>query len=225
MASMNCVLGLDGGGTKTKGVVCDERGHVLGSGTAGPSNYQVVSKEQVKASLAEAAARAIEAAGIERENVSAVCLGMAGLDSQTDYDVIWCLLQEIDLPGEVHLVNDAVVALAGATAGRPGVVVNAGTGAIAFGVNERGESRRASGWGHILGDEGSGYDIGRRGIIASLRAHDGRGARDQPDVPLVSALRPGRGGGHHGPGVSAGDAPFPDRCLCPGGDARSPGRR
>lgn len=181
---MNCVLGLDGGGTKTKGVVCNERGHVLGSGTAGPSNYQVVGKEQVKASLAEAAARAIEAAGIEREDVSAVCLGMAGLDSQTDYDVIWCLVQEIDLPGEVHLVNDAVVALAGATAGRPGVVVNAGTGAIAFGVNEQGESRRASGWGHILGDEGSGYDIGRRGIIASLRAHDGRG----PATSLVHRL-------------------------------------
>jgi len=134
-----------------------------------------VGRERTKANIAEAAAKAIEAASIEREEVCAACLGMAGLDTEIDYEAIWDLVHEIGLPGEVYLVNDAVVALAGATAGRPGVVVNAGTGAIAFGVNEQGESKRASGWGHILGDEGSGYDIGRQGIIASLRAYDGRG--------------------------------------------------
>ncbi|NBM14619.1 BadF/BadG/BcrA/BcrD ATPase family protein [Streptomyces sp. GC420] len=71
------------------------------------------------------------------------------------------------------LAADAVTAYAGALGPRPGVVVAAGTGLIALGTDLR-SWRRADGWGHLLGDCGSGAWIGRAGLEAALRAHDGR---------------------------------------------------
>jgi N-acetylglucosamine kinase-like BadF-type ATPase len=73
----------------------------------------------------------------------------------------------------VALAADAVAAYAGALGTRPGAVVAAGTGLIALGTDLRGW-RRADGWGHLLGDCGGGAWIGRAGLEAALRAHDGR---------------------------------------------------
>jgi N-acetylglucosamine kinase-like BadF-type ATPase len=78
-------------------------------------------------------------------------------------------------PVKLLLVPDAHVALAGALGGQPGAVVISGTGSIAYGVDAAGRTARAGGWGWILGDEGSGYDIGRRAIMAALAAEDGTG--------------------------------------------------
>src|SRR5205085_1278058 len=57
----------------------------------------------------------------------------------------------------------------------PGIVIIAGTGSIVYGRNQRGEAARAGGWGHLIGDEGSGYWIGREALAAVMRAEDGRG--------------------------------------------------
>jgi N-acetylglucosamine kinase len=78
---------------------------------------------------------------------------------------------------ELILETDAVIALVGGTGGRPGVIVASGTGSVAFGIDSSGKRARSGGWGFILGDEGSGYDIARRGMIAALREYDGRGKR------------------------------------------------
>jgi N-acetylmuramic acid 6-phosphate etherase len=75
----------------------------------------------------------------------------------------------------VLVTDDAVAAHLGALGGEPGVVVAAGTGAIALGVGESGASARADGWGTLLGDDGGGYWIGRRGLALALRSRDGRG--------------------------------------------------
>src|SRR5439155_26556427 len=73
------------------------------------------------------------------------------------------------------VVNDALVALvAGAGAGA-GVVIVAGTGSIAYGHDGSGHAARAGGWGYLLGDEGSGFWIGRRALAAVVRQADGRG--------------------------------------------------
>ncbi|WP_435285980.1 BadF/BadG/BcrA/BcrD ATPase family protein [Streptomyces bacillaris] len=71
------------------------------------------------------------------------------------------------------LAADAVTAYAGAVGDRPGAVVAGGTGMIALGTDLV-EWRRADGWGHLLGDNGSGAWIGRAGLEAAMRAHDGR---------------------------------------------------
>ncbi|MGW5280597.1 N-acetylglucosamine kinase [Streptomyces collinus] len=73
----------------------------------------------------------------------------------------------------VALAADAVTAYVGALGPRPGAVVAAGTGLIALGTDLTGW-RRADGWGHLLGDCGGGAWIGRAGLEAALRAHDGR---------------------------------------------------
>lgn len=77
---------------------------------------------------------------------------------------------------EVAVTNDVVIAYAGALGHRPGVLLSAGSGAVALGVGPEGAIARVDGWGYLLGDAGSGYWIGRAGLEAALRAVDGRGS-------------------------------------------------
>ena len=178
-------LGVDGGATKTKAVVCNAEGRVLGSGLAGASNYHFVGLEVARVNITGAIQAAVLAANVSKDRIKAIGLGMAGVDSPDDKATLEQALQGFDLPQCMVIVNDGRAALMGATGGRPGVVVIAGTGAIAFGVNAEGDTARAGGWGYILGDEGSAYDIGRRGMVATLWAYDARG---QPTT-LLERLR------------------------------------
>jgi N-acetylglucosamine kinase len=168
-----CVLGLDGGGSRTVCLVVDGEGRELGRALAGPCNHQSVGVEAARAALAEAIASARRAAS--DPPLAAACLGMAGLDRDEDLRLIRQMIEPL-LPGiPVEVVHDADVALAAATGGRRfGVVVISGTGSIAMGFDADGRRARAGGWGHLLGDEGSGYDIARRGLSAATRASDGR---------------------------------------------------
>ena len=72
-------------------------------------------------------------------------------------------------------MNDALIALVAGAGDAPGIVIVAGTGSIVYGRNAGGEAARAGGWGHIIGDEGSRYWIGREVLTAVMRAADGRG--------------------------------------------------
>jgi N-acetylglucosamine kinase-like BadF-type ATPase len=168
------VLGLDGGGTRTTCVVLDDRGREIGRGLGGPSNHQSVGIEAAQQALAEAVAAARQAGG--DLPLAAACFGMAGLDREEDLHILRRIAQAV-LPGvPVEIVHDADIALVGGTGGgRSGVVVIAGTGSVAVGFTADGRTARTGGWGHILGDEGSGYDLARRGLNAASRAVDGRG--------------------------------------------------
>ena len=84
------------------------------------------------------------------------------------------------------------------------MVIIAGTGAIAYGVNAKGERRRASGWGHLLGDEGSGYHTGLGALRAILRAHDGRGPATLLRDLVLDHWQAGQAGGPGGAGLRAG---------------------
>jgi N-acetylglucosamine kinase-like BadF-type ATPase len=87
------------------------------------------------------------------------------------------IMRRIGYKTRTLVVNDALVALVAAVGEEPGVVIVCGTGSICYGRNERGLAARAGGWGYILGDEGSGYWIGRRALAAAVREVDGRGPR------------------------------------------------
>lgn len=109
--------------------------------------------------------------------LTAVCVGAAGMASLGDdlHAVLPGALAEAFGVRSLALAGDAVTAYAGALGLRPGVVVAAGTGMIALGTTPGGDGwRRADGWGHLLGDEGGGAWIGREGLVAAMRAHDGR---------------------------------------------------
>jgi len=165
------VLGVDGGGTATRAVIVSMDGEAVSGARSGPSNPITVGADRALASIRGAVDEAAEAAGVCRFQASR--LGVAGTDRSR-------LREELlaGLPpsyGDTAIVSDAASALAGATGLRPGVVVIAGTGSIAYGVNQAGEPARAGGWGWKLGDEGSGYTLGVSAIVAALKAHDGRG--------------------------------------------------
>ena len=182
------VLGIDGGGTKTIALAADLRGNVLGRGTSGSANYQTVGLGTAIAVLKEASEAAIADAGIKIHKFEIACFGLAGVGRETDRALLFPAIKELQLANKIILKHDAAIALAGATACQPGVVVLAGTGSMAFGMNRSGETERAGGWGNILADEGSAYYIGRRALIAACRAYDGRGQKTALVDGLVDHL-------------------------------------
>jgi N-acetylglucosamine kinase-like BadF-type ATPase len=163
-SGLRAALGLPGGGTSPAPAV--SRTPVrTGPGGIDPGHLM----EQ----LVPMARGLLTAAGADR--LDAVCIGAAGM--ATLGDALRAQLPDA-LAGEfgarhLALAADAVTAYAGTLGRRPGAVVAAGTGLIALGTDLT-AWRRADGWGHLLGDCGSGAWIGRAGLEAALRAHDGR---------------------------------------------------
>src|SRR5262249_20279577 len=134
-------------------------------------NYIAVGIEQAFANLHAAAEQAATNAGCHLP-VQAAWLGLAGVDRPSDQKLLLPRIQS--LAATLRLTNDAELLLS-AVDGAVGVALVAGTGSIALGRDKHGTSARAGGWGHILGDEGSGYEIGRQALQAAMRAADGRG--------------------------------------------------
>ncbi|MGH9944409.1 MAG: N-acetylglucosamine kinase [Pyrinomonadaceae bacterium] len=167
-------LGVDGGGTKTHAVIVDRQNRIVGEGTSGPSNPLRVGVSPAAAAVREAVDRACAAAGVRRGDVLALGVGLAGVRRADLSERMREALHALQLdPAEI--VTDADIALFGATNGAPGLVVIAGTGSICCGRNARGRVAYAGGWGPIVGDEGGGSWIARRGLRAVAHAADGRG--------------------------------------------------
>jgi len=174
---MAYVLGIDGGGTKTIALIADSEGKILGQGAAGSTNYHSVGIKQTIAELRKASENAISSAGVKNSEIKTACFGLAGVGRVTDQEILLPALRSLDIAEKLILKHDAEIALAGATECQPGVVIIAGTGAMAFGMNHEGKTDRCNGWGNILGDEGSAYYISRRALISACKAYDGRGAQ------------------------------------------------
>jgi N-acetylglucosamine kinase-like BadF-type ATPase len=176
------VVGVDGGGTRTRAVVLDGP-RTLGEGAAGPSNPLRVGVANGATAIREAVDKACAAALIHRDDLVAAGVGLAGIRRKDVrarmHDV---LVQTLGIKN-VELVSDGDIALYGATDGRPGVVVISGTGSIAVGMNRQGKRATAGGWGPVAGDEGSGSWIARRALQSVARATDGRG----PKTALTAA--------------------------------------
>ena len=166
------VLGIDSGGTKTVCLLADERGLILSEGRGPGANLHTAGEVAVERVLADVIAQAIG----DREIVpAAICLGIAGVDRDDEMRTIRAIMGRIGTDSRVLVVNDALIALVAGAKDAPGIVIIAGTGSIVYGHNAGGEAARAGGWGHMIGDEGSGYWIGREALAAVMRASDGRG--------------------------------------------------
>ena len=170
---MTYVIGIDAGGTKTVCQLADAHANVLAE-TRGPgANLQAVGELQVEKVLHDV----MEAAIGDRPIVpAAICLGIAGVDRPDDAAVVRAIMKRIGYKARILVVNDALVALEAGAPGQPGVVIISGTGSICYGRNAQGQAARSGGWGYVLGDEGSGYWIGRAALRAVLREADKRGA-------------------------------------------------
>lgn len=174
---MKFFLGVDGGQSSTTALIGDETGRVLATGRAGPCNH--VGAAEGRARFLTAIRGCLESAGYRDARFEAACLGFSGGPKDKD-----ALTREIIQAEKYFITNDAAIALTGATAGEPGIVVIAGTGSIALGKNDEGRSAGAGGWGYAFGDEGSGFDIVRQALRASLRFEEGWG----PKTALRDAL-------------------------------------
>lgn len=175
------VLGIDAGGTKTTALLADAEGRIVGEGRAGGANLQAHGELEVEKVLHHVIDLAMEGCAAAP---AAVCLGLAGVDREGDGEVIRGIMRRLGFRAHTLIVNDALIALvAGVPLGEgsatvsQGVVLISGTGSIAYGVSPSGQAARAGGWGTALGDEGSGYWIGRRALNAVARDADGRGPR------------------------------------------------
>lgn len=155
------MIGLDIGGTKTRGVRF-EHGEPVADESVGSANVQNVSREEAAAHLAELFAK------IGRGTVAQVYAGAGGIDTEEDAAALAALI-EAHAPGaRITVVHDSRLLLAAGGAST-GVAVIAGTGSAAWGANADGDEARAGGWGYLLGDEGSGYWLGREAVRHSLR--------------------------------------------------------
>jgi N-acetylglucosamine kinase-like BadF-type ATPase len=173
-------LGVDGGQSSTTALVGDESGRVVGVGRGGPCNH--VGKAEGREKFLRAVGGCLRAAGFEHAEFESACLGFSGGAADKN-----AYVRELIRAKHYLVTHDAFVALAGATAGEPGVISIAGTGSIAFGRNSEGKTARAGGWGYVFGDEGGGFDIVRQALRAALREEEGWGPKTLLRGALVSS--------------------------------------
>jgi N-acetylglucosamine kinase-like BadF-type ATPase len=163
-------LGIDGGGSKTTCLVGDEQA-VLGSASGTGSNPIRVGETRSRQALRAVVRDACAVAKVRPAEVARTCVGMAGAARPQVEKQVRAAMEKL-VGGEIEVAGDMVIALEAAFPGTPGLVVIAGTGSIAYGRNQRGDTARAGGWGFAISDEGSGHWIGRAAVAAAMRAHD-----------------------------------------------------
>ena len=179
-------LGIDGGGTNCRAAIVDRQGSVVGEGKTDAANFLRVGLDNAVRHIEQAVREACDRAGIRPEQIRAACIGLAGVSHPEHHRRMLEAIKGVLPIPEIALETDARVALAGATGNEPGVVIIAGTGSIACGINARGRFARAGGWGPTMGDEGSGSYIGRRALEAVVMAYDYRG---EPTSMMDPVLR------------------------------------
>jgi N-acetylglucosamine kinase-like BadF-type ATPase len=163
-------LGIDAGGSKTTCVVGDETSVLATASTEG-SNVIRWGEAEARAQLQEAIQQSCASAAVKLADVRRICVGMAGAARPVISSIVKEIVAEI-YSGEIEVVGDMVIAMQAAFGSKPGVIVIAGTGSIAYGRSKEGQTARAGGWGFAISDEGSGQWIGRNAVSGVMRAQD-----------------------------------------------------
>ena len=175
---MDFIAGIDGGGTKTRICCRDLQGNEIALQQFGPFNMNSIGPGKFR-ELMQVIGEYLNRIG----NCRAVCIGSAGISNTQMVDIVSASMERAGI-SNWKLVGDQVIALHGALDGQTGVAVIAGTGSICFGRGADGTQARSGGWGHLIGDEGSGYALGRDAVRAVALAWDGCG----PETLLTGLL-------------------------------------
>ncbi|MEU0192613.1 BadF/BadG/BcrA/BcrD ATPase family protein [Streptomyces afghaniensis] len=194
-AASSLVIGIDAGGTRTRAVLATaDDGRPVGEGAAGPGNALTVPLPQLTEHLAEAIGRAVPEP--VRDRVVAVAGGFAGAtDAAADEPgrrnalaALTAALHRLGIDAGPPVIGSDIEAAFASAPGTPadGLALVAGTGAVAMRITDRRGTVTVDGDGWLLGDDGSGFWIGRAAVRAALRMADGRGA------PTVLAEAVGR---------------------------------
>ncbi len=185
MPLRDCVVGIDGGASKTIAVIGDGKGEIAGVGKAGSTNYHNIGLRATVASIRKAIRYAAREARSARVRPKIAVCALAAMDSRADYLTMARVLKAAKIADKTFVTHDSVAALRIFFGDQAGIIVDSGAGSMAAGVNTKGEYARIGGWGYLFGDEGSGFDIGRRAVVAAFRASDGR----SPHTQLEQVLR------------------------------------
>jgi N-acetylglucosamine kinase-like BadF-type ATPase len=182
-------LGIDGGQTETRGILATEEGRILGIGRSGPCQHpnQETARKQVHEALCSVVRSALVGAGLpETSQIRSAFLGVTGVTGPTTAAALFyrSILSENFKVDSLTVDIDARSALAGAIPEQAGIVAISGTGSIAFGIDPQGNEARAGGWGYLIGDHGSGFEIGQQALAAVLGAHE----RVGPGTVLTSMV-------------------------------------
>ncbi|HZK53072.1 MAG TPA: BadF/BadG/BcrA/BcrD ATPase family protein [Desulfosporosinus sp.] len=191
---MGIRIGVDGGGSKTEIVALDSKGQVLRLIRKPASNYHVVGKEQAVLHIIEGIREVMQ-----EDTLEGIGISLAGINTPEDWKIMsdglkqWLrvLTQRTMTPYEempVVMENDVFGALMSVRGNFFGNVLAVGTGTVALGVNTKCEVFRLGGWGHLIGDQGSGYDIGRKALAATVASFDGYGSKTILETKITEHL-------------------------------------
>ena len=168
MNKSDFVCGIDGGGTKTTVLCSTLQNQVIEKRTFGPFNLNSIGEEAFRNILCEIV---LFLQGIG--NCRALCIGAAGVNNTRMAEIVTQVFSAAGI--HCKLTGDQNIAHTGALGGKEGIALIAGTGSVCFGKSADGRTAMAGGWGHLLGDEGSGYALGRDALRATARLFDGYG--------------------------------------------------
>jgi N-acetylglucosamine kinase-like BadF-type ATPase len=179
---MGYILGIDGGGTKTKAVIASLEGKVLAESTAGASSFNSVGKTKAAENLNQAVFSAAEKLGMGDISFKSAGFGFAGLNVEEDLKIYKSIVfnekLKVNLNQEkVFICNDTRIGLEAGSSAKNKIIIIAGTGSNCFGINEAGQQAGCTGWDYILADEGSGIEVSIKALRAVMRAYDGRGEK------------------------------------------------
>jgi N-acetylglucosamine kinase-like BadF-type ATPase len=179
---MKYLIGIDGGGTKTDCAIADLSGKIIYQTVGKPSNFLIIGVEETVANLFAAIEECLFELKGDFSDVKQIVVGVAGAGRKDDAELLEMSFKDYADNEGIHfrgvkVVSDAQVALEGAFPDSAGCILIAGTGSILFGKDKEGNIHRVGGFGRLIGDEGSGYCIGRKALNAVSKEIDGRGEK------------------------------------------------
>ena len=176
---MKYYIGINGGGTKTSCVLTDDQLNVLQTGESFAANPLAVGFDKSTECLFDLVVSVTEKEKINFKAIEFLSIGLAGVGRIKNRGRLLKIILEKfssakDIIQKIKIFTDAEIALEGSFNGKAGAILITGTGSIIYGKKESGEIFRVGGFGKIIGDEGSGYSIGRKGLTAAAKYFDGR---------------------------------------------------
>ena len=168
-------IGIDSGGTKFEIVITNARKKILYKAKYAACHYSVFGAEKTAEVLCGYVIDSIRKKGLNFENCAGICFGIAGAREEFDRTKLKKLFKNRLKVKNITVVTDAQNAITGAFGGGDGIILIAGTGSVLYGKH-KGKLNRVGGWGRILGDQGSGFIMGREGLREIVKEYDERGA-------------------------------------------------
>lgn len=177
---MKYLIGIDGGGTKSKCVITDFEFKPKFETSGGPTNFLMLGTDKVAETILGLIHQCVVNLNIKYEDIAAIVLGTTGGGRRSGAEDLERAITHLAahkriLLNKFRVESDARIALEGAFSGKPGSILISGTGSIMFGKDAKGVIHRVGGFGRFIGDEGSGYRLGQKGLSSVAKEFDGRG--------------------------------------------------